>query len=237
MMPPVFGGAVLGLALAVGLKFREMSSRWRSLVLGGAVGLLVGILFGWWWCAPRMIPEPPAPPVRQADGSLVLERVDPATQPRKAPHALPAGAVEERRASVVVQPPRGVLVQATADHLVQPHDMADHVADHGKVIDSCDCPPVQVDLSLVRMPDKTRRVVASSPTGQILSGVDIPIEPATLPRIPRWTLSAIAVGDLEGIRPGALLTRRFGPLVVGGGVLSDPGLRRPGAIVQAGITW
>jgi hypothetical protein len=193
----------------------------------GAGGLLVGLLVGWWWGRPVALPpEPPAPSVRQANGSLVVERVDPATVPAKAPHAIPARAVEERRVSVVVQPPKGVVAPAV-----------DHVVDSHEVVDSCDCPPVQVDLSLVRMPDKTRRVVASSPTGTILSGIDIPLEPAAAPRIPRWTLSAIAVADVDGIRPGALLSRRVGPLVVGGGILSDPGLRRLGVIGQLGVSW
>jgi hypothetical protein len=94
-----------------------------------------------------------------------------------------------------------------------------------------------VDLSLVRTPDNGRRVIASSPDGKILSGVDVPLEPVAVPRIPTWTLSAIAVADLDGVRPGALLTRRLGPIVVGGGLLSDPGLRRPGAIATLGVTW
>jgi hypothetical protein len=96
---------------------------------------------------------------------------------------------------------------------------------------------VTVDLSLVRMPDKTRRVIASSPDGKILSGVDVPIELERVRSLPRWSLSAIAVGDLDGIRPGALLSRRIGQMVLGAGALSDPGLRRPGAIVHLGVNW
>lgn len=208
-----------------------------------AGGLLVGLFLGWWLRTPTRLQEPPAASVRQADGSLVVERVDPSTQPAKPPHELPKGAVEERRVSVVVQPRRGVAVPA--NHFSQPVKMVDSAevarlvasTDHPAVVDSCDCPLVQVDLSLVRTPDNGRRVIASSPDGKILSGVDVPLEPVTVPRIPTWTLSAIAVADLDGVRPGALLTRRLGPIVVGGGLLSDPGLRRPGAIVQAGITW
>lgn len=205
-----------------------------------AGGLLVGLFLGWWLQAPTRLQEPPAASVRQADGSLVVERVDPATQPQKPPHELPKGAVEERRVSVVVQPRRGTVSKTEtvgsteAARLVE---SADHPAVAGNMIDSCDCPPVQVDLSLVRMPDKTRRVVASSPDGQVVSGIDVPVELASVPRIPRWTASAIAVADLDGIRPGFLLSRRLGPIVVGGGLLSDPGLRRPGAIAQLGITW
>lgn len=215
----------------------------RREVVGGAVGIVAGLLLGWGlWRPTASSVDPPAPPLRQGDGSLVLERTAPTKEPP--PHEIPKGGREERRVSVVVQPPRGVVVHPTTkdslvvpDHPVGSHDMVDHVADSGKMIDSCDCPPVQVDLSLVRLPDKTRRVVASSPTGEILTGVDIPFEEPALPRIPRWTLSAIAVADLDGVRPGAMLSRRIGPFVVGGGVLTDPGLRRPGAIAQFGVTW
>ena len=41
-------------------------------------------------------------------------------------------------------------------------------------------PPVTVDLSLVREKDGSKRVVASSPDGAIVSGLDIPIETLTL---------------------------------------------------------
>lgn len=210
-------------------------SGWKLNLSIGAVGLLVGLLCGWWWGRPvEAPPEFPAPSVRQADGSLVVERVSPATVPQKPPHALPVGSREERRVSIVVQPPRGVVVSATT---VESSDVADHRSQPGKMVDSCDCPPVQVDLSLVRMPDKTRRVVASSPTGTILSGIDVPVEAEAAPRIPRWTLSAIAVADKDGVRPGALLARRVGPLVVGGGAFTDPTLKRPALFAQLGLAW
>lgn len=146
-----------------------------------AGGLVAGLLCGWWLRSPVRLHEPPAPSVRQADGSLVVERVDPATQPQKPPHALPKGSVEERRVSVVVQPRRGVVSKmetggsSEAARLVA-SNRSDLLSQPGKMVDSCDCPPVQVDLSLVRMPDKTRRVVASSPDGQVVSGIDVPVE-------------------------------------------------------------
>lgn len=200
---------------------------WQTHLSIGAAGLLVGLLGGWWWARPvAPLREPPAPAVRQADGSLVVERVSPAAQPHRPPHALPAGSREERRVSIVVQPPRGVVAPETAE---APSAVL--------ALDACDCPPVQVDLSLVRMPDKTRRVVASSPTGTILSGIDVPLEVEAAPRLPRWTLSVVAVADKDGVRPGALLARRVGPLVVGGGALTDPTLKRPALFAQLGLAW
>lgn len=210
---------------------------WRSIGISAAVGLLVGLALGWCWYRPHTPGrEPPAASSVQRDGSVVMARVDPSTQPARPPHELPRGSREERRVSVVVQPGPGRVVHDTVqvpapDHVSQPGKMVD------SVVERCDCPPVQVDLSLVRTPDKTRRVIASSPDGKILSGVDVPLEAASAPRIPTWTLSAVAVADPDGIRPGALLQRRLGPFVVGGSAIVDPGLRRPGAIATIGVTW
>lgn len=43
-----------------------------------------------------------------------------------------------------------------------------------------DCPPVRLDLSLVQV-DGGRRVVASSPDGEVIQALDMPIEAALLP--------------------------------------------------------
>lgn len=210
---------------------------WRSIGISAAVGLLVGLALGWCWYRPHTPGrEPPAASYAQRDGSVVVARVDPPTQPTKPPHELPRGSREERRVSVVVKPGPGRVVHDTVqvpapDHVSQPGKMVDSIMEH------CECPPVQVDLSLVRMPDKTRRVIASSPDGKILSGVDVPLEVASAPKIPAWTISAVAEMDANGIRPGAFLQRRLGPFVAGGGAFVDPGLRRPGAIVTFGVTF
>ena len=72
-----------------------------------------------------------------------------------------------------------------------------------------DCPVCTVDLSLVRMPDDTRRVVASSPTGEILSGLDVPVVSMEARR--RWLAGALYNG-----RWGGLVARDVGPFVLGG---------------------
>lgn len=184
------------------------------LILAGAVGLFsAGLGLGWWLNRPAVVVELPAPAVRQGDGSLVVERVDTKTQPAKPPHALPAGSKEERWVSVVVQPPRGVVVpskdSAEAARLVE---SVDHPAIAKDVPDSCDCPPVQVDLSLVRMPDKTRRVIASSPDGKILSGVDVPIDPGELPARRPWAAGIMYTADRKF---GGFLDRDLGPFRFG----------------------
>lgn len=174
----------------------------------GAGGLLAGLVGGWCLWSPVSAPvEPPAPSVRLADGALVLKR-KPNANPPKPPHALPKGAKEERRVSVVVQPPKGVVFK---DPGIPAGN--DHIADVGK-IDSCECPPVTVDLSLVRMPDKTRRVVASSPNGQILSGIDVPIESTKIPKVLPWAIGGTYSYD-GAHRFGGFVDRDLGPFRLG----------------------
>jgi len=115
----------------------------------------------WWMSRPIPMPEPPAPAVRQDDGSLILERKpDPAAKPKQ---QIPRRAKVERVASVTVQP------DAPAPESRNP------------------CPPVTVDLTLIREPDGARRILASSPNGQVVGGLDVPVEPITLPApAKRW---------------------------------------------------
>lgn len=215
-----------------------MSTMHRVLIILAA---FLGLVVGWLARGPvtaAPVREHAAPAQHQADGSTIVERRESTPTPPPALVEIPKGAQEVRRAHLEIQPQRGVVVHVDqpAGAVTRGDSLSLVHADLGAV-DSCDCPPVTVDLSLVEMPDKTKRVVAKS-SGTILSAYDLPIErPVPTVHVPRWTLSAIAVGDVEGIRPGALLSRRLGPFVVGGGLLSDPGLRRPGAIAQLGITW
>ena len=128
-----------------------------------ALGVIIGasIALGRWWAKPTAVVEPAAPAVQQTDGSRVLARAPNATA--KAKHQTPPDSKLERVVAVTVQPD------------AQP-------AASGKP-----CPPLEVDLSLVRLPDDTRRVVASSPDGQVVGGVDIPVAAAALPpEPPAW---------------------------------------------------
>src|SRR5690606_9812540 len=91
----------------------------------------------------------PAPEKRQNDGSLVLERA-PDPSPSPPPHALPKGAIEERRVSVVVRPKASESASEPAE------------------VPARECPPVRIDLSLIRDTDGGRRVIASSPDGKVI---------------------------------------------------------------------
>ncbi len=145
--------------------------------------------------------EPPAPAVRQRDGSIVLERKpDPAA---KALAEIPRGAKLERVVRVEVQPK------------AMPVQEGNSATAGGADLPSA-CPPAEVDLTLLRQPDKTERVVASSPNGTIISGLDIPVAP--LPkdqRIPRWSVSALRGYDATRTRAawGGAVSYSRGPFV------------------------
>lgn len=71
-----------------------------------------------------------------------------------------------------------------------------------------DCPLCSVDMTLVRMNDGSRRVIASSTTGEVVNGIDIPLLPAD-PSL-KW-----AAGVSYGQGWGGWLDRDIGRLRVG----------------------
>ncbi len=182
-----------------------------------AAGIGVGLGIGWkLWSPKDPVVETYAPPVTQQDGSLVLERKPQAdTKPAQ---QIPQGAKVERVVQVVVKPnppvdpvsplPSGSVASVPVEPQRPP------------------CPPVRVDLSLVRIPDQTRRVVASSPDGQVVGGVDIPVEPVLTQKTLKWAAGVVygttAWGDtargafldrdLAFLRTGIEVTRNTYPL-------------------------
>lgn len=146
-----------------------MIPRWVPIAaIAGAI--FAAAALGWWLGQPKPVQETAAPEVRQADGSVVLERrPDPAAKPKQ---HIPRKATVERVAQVTVQP--------------------DAIAQPGKP-----CPPVTIDMTMIREPDGMRRVLASSPDGQVVGGLDIPVESAALPTEPkRWGVGlSWSVGD------------------------------------------
>lgn len=62
----------------------------------------------------------------------------------------------------------------------------------------------------MRLKDGTRRVVASSPDGEVTSGLDVPVESAAPARVLKW--SAGPTRDLLTARWGAAITRDVGPV-------------------------
>lgn len=176
----------------------------------GLAGLLIfaaGLTTGWMlWRPKAQKAETYAREVRQQDGSLVLERKPQADA--KPAQVIPKGAKVERVVQVTVQP------------TTPPQSLGPSVGPQGGTSGSspveleapaaATSPPVRVDLTLVRMPDLTRRVVASSPDGQVVGGVDIPVETADRPRLLRWAAGGVyGVTSGGGRSVGAFLHRDF----------------------------
>jgi hypothetical protein len=171
--------------------------------LGATLIFVAGLGLGWvlWGEKPKVV-ETYAPASTQEDGSRILERKPQADA--TVPHDVPTGGVVERVVQVTIQPtPHVEVINRTSG--------SDLVVAPGTVVP---CPPVRVGLSLVRMPDQTRRVVASSPDGRVVAGVDIPVDTAPAPARPlRW-----AAGGLYNPTDrtyGAFIDRDLGPLRVG----------------------
>lgn len=160
-------------------------------------------------------PEPPKQETflsshRQEDNSLVLERRPDAKA--KPVHQIPKGAKVERIGQATVQP------QQTTPEGCPP------------------CSPVTFDFSLIRNPDETKRVIVSSPDGEVTQGVDIPIETAKAYKAKLW--AAGAVGDPFKQTWGVFIDRDLGPFRFGAQLNQREGGDLPNQIwVKAGIRF
>lgn len=141
--------------------------RLRWLLLALVFAIAGGAVLAMWLAKPENVMETPAPAEVQADGSVKLGRQpDPAAKPK---HHIPRDAKVERIAQVKVQPSK-------------PSPEA------GKP-----CPPVTVDMTLIREKDGGRRVLASSPDGQVVGGIDVPIEPMMQPPASRKWAAGLSI--------------------------------------------
>lgn len=167
-------------------------TRLQLAVIAAGVLLAAGLTLGWHWFRPEPPkPEPYAPEEVQLDRSRVLERK---TQADVRPaHKVPAGAKLERVVRVSVAP-KELDLAAAADH-------------------STECPTLDVDLSLVRLPDDTRRVIALSPNGEIIGGVDISVESAAPYKELKWA-AGLTVNPLDQTF-GGFVDRDMGPFRLG----------------------
>lgn len=166
------------------MQLPTLKPNWKLYAAGAAlVAALVALLCWWLWAPAPPKPETYKPAVKQSDGSVVLERKpDPAAQPKQ---IIPAGTKLERVESVTVRP-HPVVIPPPQTAVEQGPTTPQPAAE-------TQCPDVTVDLSLVRNGDGTRRVVASSPDGDVVGGVDIPVEAAAPPPKPKlWAAGAVA---------------------------------------------
>jgi len=158
-----------------------------------AVGIILGMTIEW------MILKPEAPKAeiyaraqRQQDGSLILEKKPQADA--KPAQEIPKGAKVERIAQVQFRP-AAATVQTSGPNpeILQPVP-----------------PPYTLDLTLVRMPDLSRRLIASSPDGEVVGGVDIPMETLPEPKTLKWAAGVVYGGTAWGDKAvGAFVDRDF----------------------------
>lgn len=196
-----------------------------SFLIFAVVFMALGALIHHQWTKPTGSPEHETvtPQMRQADGSVKAARVpmDEKAVPKE-PHVIPKGSKEERRISVTVKP-------APPKRDPQPFKPADDGQCHAP--ETLTCPPVTVDLSIVRN-DKGRDVIASSPDGTVLTAINIPIEEprreyrnsidATYGSRDRYSVTYMREATVLGI-----------PVGIGGGVIQFDGETAPALSVRA----
>ena len=171
-------------------------------VLAAGLIFAAGIGLGWKIFRPKPVAtvEVAMPAARQADGSLILER---APDAKAVPaQQIPKGAKVERIERIQVRA-SSAPAAATAPT-------------NGSGLPAAALTPAlpsttTVDLTLLRMPDESQRMVASSPDGTIVGGVDIPVSSA--PREPKST--AIGGYDLANKAYLAGYLHKLGPFQVG----------------------
>ena len=188
---------------------------WATRAAAAAALLVVGVLIGRWLFHVEMVPviEKPAPAIVQQDGSQVLARAA-RDESAKPAHQLPKGATLER------------TVQVKAKPKAPPRPTTD-----GKL----ESAPVTVDLSLVKMPDETRRVVASSPDGEILGVIDVPVAAFSIPETKKWA-AGLYVNPVYPQERGLFIDRDIGRLRIGA-ELGQNARNDLEARVKVGITF
>lgn len=194
------------------------------------VGVAIGLTAGYRLFSPRTIVEAPAPSVRQADSSLVLaRRPDTVVTIR---HQLPPGFVPERHVELAVQPrPPIAGVSANAANVPLP---AVVVSGTGPIVPAV----VRIRLTLGRMPDGTRRVIASSPDGLVLEALslDIPLGESAAPA--RKLVHAIGVSrDVLTGAWGAVASHDVGPWRLFAGGAPAQGGRSAQLLVGVGLRF
>ena len=191
-----------------------------------AAGLIFGAGIGAGWKIFRPKPvatvEVALPAQRQTDGSLILERAPDANA--KPAQQIPAGAKVERIERIVVRP----TAPSTSAAATAPTNGSGQLG----AAPIPGLPSTTVDLTLLRMNDNTERVVASSPDGEIVGGMDVPV--AAAPREPKQT----ALGGYDIFNKSYLTgyLRKVGPFQVGA-VGTYSAANRFNGYVVVGLSW
>jgi len=150
-----------------------------------AASFAAGLAAGWWLYHPTVKPETYKPAVKQKDGSVILERN-------------PNGTVSAPMPALPRKPSRTIQVTVKPKP-VEPGSC------------TLECPAVNVRLDLVK-DDDGQRVIASSPDGDIIGGIDVPVEPWIKRNENLWAAGLTYSHDR---RLGAFIDRDLGPFRAG----------------------
>lgn len=163
---------------------------WRMMVMISVIaGVVLGLLAGWQlWAPEQTIPETYAP----------AQVVEPS---KTAPHG---ALVLERKPNMPVKPPP-----------LPPKHKAERMASATvQSVTRPDCPPLTLDMTLARAPDGSQRVIASSPDGKVIGGLDVPVgPPAGVVRNLSWAAGASYAPEHRGY--GGWIDRDMGPFRLG----------------------
>lgn len=205
-----------------------------------------------WGRTPTVLPATAKPAVVQRDGSLIVAVAPDATAKSKA--SIPIGAKVERvvrvslQAKTPVQTITGSVEVSEIRTAMQELKLSDVpraqtvTEPSATAVPACEITctqykPVDLELSIVRLPDNSRRIIATAENGDILSAVDIPVEDAKpAPEPKKW--SAGVVGNPFRHTLGVFVDRRYGWLTIGGEIMQRDSLTFPAQInLRAGVNW
>jgi hypothetical protein len=143
-----------------------MDDRLRYIGIGAAAVLCVALGVGLGWFIWGQHGTDGPRPEVRQADASLVLERKPTDQPGPVPQDLPRGSRETRRVEVTIQP------------------------------DAPDCPPVGVRLSVIRDVDGGSRVIASSPDGHVIRGVDVPIDARGLRIAPQpWAAGVSFAGQ------------------------------------------
>jgi len=209
------------------MQIPQLSSKTKLYMAIGGILVLAGLTAGYYLYRPN----PPVQQVYHAEeklpGGAVVAEVKPDAS-AKPSNPLRKGDTFTRKVSVTIKAKLptvdiggNVTVETKVEQLAQmvkssaPPEMVEQAKQ--EVMAACEqqeCPPVTVNIDLVRDEAGQQRAVASSPDGEILAALDIPKEDVAAPVTqPKWAAGA----NFEPFKQtvGAWVDRDLGPFRVG----------------------
>lgn len=206
----------------------------KAVLISLVVGILGGLGIGYklYHAAPAAVTEKAAPTIAQSDGSTVLQRAQTGSVP-VVPAQIPKGYHEVREVQLTVQ---GRRTTALSQPNGAPQTKETPLGTASAPEPAVDpCAPVHLKLDLVQSQKGDERVVASSQDGDILGGMDVPVQAQVLAqqKALNWRVGALYGAFPGGSRAiGTEVQRDVGPFYVSAGFLGSKA-----AFIGAGIKF